>query len=269
VSDWLRDAMRAWSPGNMVPAPLVQAMRQVVDVFGFPPAVVAKEIIEAATSRLVGRSITVQADGHDISLVLRQLRLVRPPIGLVVGQLGDVEMEADDVEAPDIRISHLRLDVGNVHLQPGLTTSTIVAAPIRARAVIARDEIEAAIARRSTRVEVELRDGAARAYVAGRRDWGHVDVVPRVDGRTLVLEPAGLSVRRWDRLSSVVRRLPPLRVPLPRTAADVHVTAITVEDGRLVVDGVYEEWRHAVTPVQLDQLVRRVQRFDGGVLRLW
>ena len=252
----------------MVPAPLANAMRQVVDVFGFAPALVAKEIIAAATSRLVGRSITVQTDGHDVTLVLRMLRLVRPPVGLVVGQLGDVEMEADDVETPDIRIGHLRLEVGNVHVQPGLTASAVVAAPIRAQATIAQSEIAAAIARRSTRVEVDLRDGSARAYVAGRREWGHVDVVPRVDGRTLVLEPAALTVRRWDRLSPVVRRLPPLRVALPRTAADVHVTAIAVEEGQLVVHGVYEEWRQEVTPLQLDQLVRRIQRFDGGVLRL-
>jgi hypothetical protein len=260
--------MRAWTPASMIPAPLTQAMRQVVDVFGFPPALVAKEIIEAATSRLVGRSITVQADGRDVTLVLRLLRLVRPPVGLVVGQLGDVEMEADDVEGPDIRISHLRLHVGNVHVQPGLTASTLVAAPIRARAVISQGEIENAIARRSSRVEVDLRDGSARAYLAGRREWGHVDVVPRIEGRTLLLEPDAVSVRRWDRLSVLARRLPPLRVALPRTAADVHVTDVTVEQGRVVVDGVYEEWRQEVTPVQLDQLVRRVQRFDGGVLRL-
>jgi hypothetical protein len=104
--------------------------------------------------------------------------------------------------------------------------------------------------------------------LAGRREWGHVDVVPRIDGRTLLLEPTQVVVRRWDRLSPLARRLPSLRLPLADIPDGMHLTGVTVEDGRLAIDGVHEEWRVELTPQQLEQLVRRIRRFDGGLLTI-
>ena len=265
--DWFRDAVRAWTPEGMVPSSFAQVVQQAADLFGFAPAVIAREVIDAATSRLVGRRATLRAGDREVNLVLRSLRMARPPVGLMVGQLGDIELEAEDVHVGDLHLDHLRLEVRNVHVQPGPSV-TIVGAPIIARGAIGPDVIRSTLVPHTDRVEVELVAGAARAYLIGRRDWGHIDLVPRIDGRTLVLEPAEVVVGRWDRLSPLVRRLPPLRVPLTDLPDTLHLTGVTVEDGRLIVDGVYEEWRAQLTPQQLDQLVRRIQRFEGGLLTI-
>lgn len=265
--DWFLDAVRAWTPEAVVPSSFAQLVQQAADLFGFAPAVIARELIDAATSRLVGRRATLRAGDRDVGLVLRSLRMSRPPVGLMVGQLGDVELEAEDVQVGDLRLDHLRLQVRNVHVQPGPPV-TIVGAPITGRAAIGPEVVRSALATRTDRVEIELVAGAARAYLVGRRDWGHVDVVPRIDGRTLVLEPAEVVVRRWDRLSPLARRLPPLRLALPELPDTLHLTGVTVEDGRLIVDGVYEEWRAQLAPQQLEELVRRIRRFEGGSLTI-
>jgi hypothetical protein len=266
--NWLVDAVRSWTPSARVPPSLAEAMRPAAELFGFAPATVGKELIDAAASRLVGRSITINAGDTDVELVLRLLQLERPPIGLMIGQLGDVALEAEDVGFSGVRVGRLRLDVRNLHVQPGLQSASVVAAPIRVRAELDHDVISDAVSRWNARVIVELHDGGvARAFLAGRRDWGHVDVVPRVDGRTLFLEPQNVTVRTW-KLASLIRRLPPLRIGLPNAIAAAHIKNVDVEDGRVVLDGVYEEWRWELSPKQLDELRRQVLRFDGGVLQI-
>ena len=250
----------------MIPAPFTQAVRQVVELFGFAPAVVVKEVIEAATSRLLDRPLRLRIGDNEIELVLRVLRMARPPVGLMIAQLGDVEIEADDLRISGQRVTHLRVDVRNLHIQPGIT-STVVAAPVHFSARIDEQAVGDAVATRTARVEIELLgDGAARARLPGRRAWGHVDLVPVIDGRTLVLEPREVVVRGWNRLSPLARRLPKLRFHLPALADGAHITAIDVDRGHVLVEGVFEEWREELTAGQLDQLVRRIQRFDGGLL---
>src|SRR5207253_2808119 len=139
---------------------------------------------------------------------------------------------ADDVATPSLRIAHLHLDVRNVHVQPG-ATPTLVAAPVRARAVIDAATVTDALAQRTSRVELDLLDGGARAYLAGRRSLGYVDLVARVDRGALVLAPRRIVVGSSDRLTALARRLPGMRMPVPPLPAGVHVTGVTVEDGRL------------------------------------
>ena len=243
------------------------ASRQVAEQFGLAPAVITKRLLESATARLVGRQVTFRGTGGDVTLVLRLLRLVRPPVALMIGQVGDVEIDADDVQTPTMRIRRLHLDVRNLHLQPGPTSTTVVAAPIRARAVLDAAMVSTMVADRTTRAEIELRaDGPARAYVTGRRAWGHVDLVPRLEGASLVLAPSDIVVRGSNRLSGIAGRLPPLRVALPEVAAGVHLAGVTVEDGQLVVEAVYEEFRREFAAEDFEQLRRRIERFEGGLL---
>jgi hypothetical protein len=266
--DWLVNAMRAWTPSAMVPPAMAQAMRPVAELFGFAPAILGKELIEAAASHLVGQSVTISIGDEEVTLVPTRLQLERAPIGLMIGQLGDVELEADDVVIGGVHIAHLRLDARNLHVQPGVKEATVVAAPVVARAVLDQGLVAEAVSSRTRRVEVDLEGtGRARAYIAGRRGWGYVDVVPRISGRTLELAPADAKVRRWS-LTSVARRLPKLRFGLSGAHSTAYITGVAVEDGRVVVDGVYPEWRLQVTPQQLDDLLRRINRYDGGVLRV-
>jgi len=266
--DWLTETVRAWGPGGLVSQSMTQAMRPIVDLFGFAPASLAQELILAAASHLVGQPLTLQVDDTEIALVLRRLQPDPQPLGLVIGQLGHVEIDADDVVVGDVRIAHLHLVVRNLHVQPGVGVATIVAAPIEVRATLDQEVVAAAVAHRTPHVEVDL-SGAhgARARLRGRRGWGHVDLRPRIEGRTLVLEPTEATLRRWD-VTAVARRLPALRLALPQAIAAAHITDVDIEDGRLVVGGTYEEWRTEMGPVELDDLRRRLTGFEGGTLRV-
>ena len=263
--DWLTETLRAWGPS--VSQSMTQAMRPIVDLFGFAPASVAEELILAAASQLVGEPLTLQVGDTEIALVLRRLQPDPQPMGLMIGQLGNVEIDADDVVVGDVRIAHLHLVVRNLHIQPGVGTATFVAAPVGVRAILDQEVVATAVARRTPYVEVELDDHCARARLRGRRDWGHVDLTPRIEGRTLVLEPTEATLRRWD-VTSVARRLPALRLALPQAVSTAHLTDVGIEDGHLVVSGTCEEWRTEVGPAELDDLRRRLGAYKGGTLRV-
>lgn len=266
---WLAEAARHWNPAAMVSPSMIDAMRPVADLFGFKPAVIGKELLDAAASRLVGRRLTIVAGDQEISLVVRSLQVERAPIGLTIGQLGDLHIEAEDVLVPDgVRIAHLRLDVRNLHVQPTSKGATVVAAPIRWRAVLDQDVVTDEVARRASKYEVELGDaGTARVYRAGHRSWGHVDVVPRVDGSTLVLDPTSVGFWRWN-LKTMAKLLRVRRFELPEELAFVHITKVGIEDRCVVVEGVYEEWRTTITARQVEELLRRIHRHDGTTLHV-
>ena len=264
---WLIDAMSMWSPTSYMPQALTDAMRPVAELFGFAPAAVVKDLIDSVAARLSGRRLTLQLGDHEVTLVLRTLQLERPPVGLVVGQVGDVRIEADDVSVGGSRITHVVLDAHNVHLQPGVDSATIVAAPIHVRASLDPDTLRAHVADRVRRFELELRDSGGRAYIAGRRSLGHVDFAPRVEGRTLLLQPVDALMWRWE-IGSLVRRLPALRFALPTGLEAAHITGVGVQDGQLIVAGVYEEWRSTFTAQEFDGLRRRIDRYDGTPLRM-
>ncbi|HLM29961.1 MAG TPA: hypothetical protein VK360_08565 [Acidimicrobiales bacterium] len=263
--DWVRDAMRAWTP-TAVPAPFTEAFRQVVDLFGFAPAMVAKDVIEGASARLVGRALTLRYGGTEVDLVLRVLRMARPPVGLMIGQLGDVEIEAEDVRWAGGHVARLRVDARNIHIQPG-PPPTLVVAPIRLAATLDESTVDDMVSQRVRWAEVRLTsDGAAQVSLVGRRRWGHVDFVPQVQGDSVALEPRQVVIGGRSRASGLAQRLPHLRFRLPDAVGGHRLSDIRIEDGRVAVRAVVDEWRQAFSPEQLEQVVRRIQRFRGPLL---
>lgn len=265
--DRVREAVRGLTLPLPAP-PIGHAVRQLVDLFGFAPATVAKQIIEMAGSRLIGRMLDLRFGPSQAQLILTTLRLVRPPVGLLVGQLGDVEIEARHVRWPGGELARLRMEACNVHTQPGATTSLVVA-PLRFQAWMSQSVVDGIIAGSTERVVVELTgDGVARARLPQHPHWGHVDLVPILEGRTLELRPRAVAVGRVDGAKRLVARLPPLRVVLPDGPAGSHLSHVEVRDRHLVVHGIVEEWREPLTPGQLDQAIRRIERFAGTVLQV-
>ena len=268
---WLRDAMSAWTPPS-IPNPLADSVRQVVDLFGFAPAAIAKEVVDAAGTRLVGQAVQLRFGELQVTCIVRAMRLQRPPLGLMVGQLGDVDIVLQDVRWDDRRVAWLRIEARNVHIQPGAPAELVVA-PVRAEATIDQETVDEVVQRTAPRVRVELVDdgegiGVARATLANRPHWGHVDLTPRVEGDVLVLRPATVSVRGAMVSARLVHRIPALRFPLPEALAVGHVTDVVVDDGSVRVRGVLDEWREPLAPRQLDQVVRRITSFAGPVLDL-
>jgi len=258
--------MRSWTP-PAVSGPVGDAVRQVMDPFGFAPGTVAKNLAEAIASRLLGRDLEIRFGAAQIELVLRSLRMTPSPLGIVIGQLGDVEVEVDDVRSGDLRLAHVRITARNMHIQPG-PPPVLVAAPVWIEATVDQSAVDGVVARRSARAEVELTgEGTAKAGLLGRRRWGHVDLVPKVEGHTLALDPTSVTLR-GRRLTGLARMLPRFRIPLPEQLAKHHVSEVNVADGTVVVRALLEEWREPLTAGQLDQIAARIRRFTGRVLDL-
>jgi hypothetical protein len=265
--DWLRETVGDWALPLPAP-PFSQAVRQVVDLFGFAPATVAREVVEKTGSRLIGRMLDLRFGPTEVRLVLTAFRLLKPPVGILVGQLGDVLVDARDVRWHGAEVARLRIVARNVHIQPGPTT-ILVTAPVRFEAWLDQQTVDGIVARTTGRVVVELTDeGTARARLPQRPGWGHVDLVPAVEGRTLVLRPSAVAFGAADRARRLVKMLPPLRFTLPEGLEGSHLSKVEVSEGHLVVHGLVDEWREPLTPGQLNQLVRRIERFAGTVLQI-
>jgi hypothetical protein len=57
-----------------------------------------------------------------------------------------------------------------------------------------------------------------------------------------------------------------VRFGLPEALSGRRLTDIEIEDGTVVVRAVVDEWREPFSPGQLEQVVRRIQRFRGPLL---
>ena len=61
------------------------------------PVAALESLLRAAGRRLAGRRLTVPGTGGALRLRLTALRVDPEPLGVAVGQLGDVTVEATDV----------------------------------------------------------------------------------------------------------------------------------------------------------------------------
>ena len=267
---WLRDAIGGWKPPTLpagAPEPVAAGMRQVADLFGFAPAGVARDVIEAANTRLAGREVRLLFGDLHVTSTVRTIRLQRPPLGLMIGQLGDVEIVVEDVRWAGRRIAWLRIDARNVHIQPG-NPAMVVTAPVYVEAKVDQATVDEVVALTAPRTHVELLDGAARATIKGRPQWGWIDLVPHCEGDVLALRPATIAMWGTAVPDAILRHLPVLRFPLPEALAVGHVSSVAVERGAVRVRGVLDEWREPLGARQLDQVVRRITTFAGPELVL-
>ena len=266
--DWLAETLRAWTPSSLVPPSVGDAMRPVAELFGFAPAALLRGLVDTATTDLVGKRLAADVGGTEVSGVLRGVRPERAPLGLAVGQLGTASIDVDDLDSGDLRVAHLRLDLRNLHVQPGIGTSTVVAAPISWRATLDQRQVRAVLAGRSPQLEVELGpSGLVRVWLRGRRDWGHVDARPHLHGRAVRFEPTAATLGRWD-VTALGRRIPRPRVDLPAMPPWAHLASVEVADGQLIVEGTVEEWRFDVGPGEIEALHRRALAHRRGPFRL-
>ena len=111
-------------------------------------------------------------------------------------------------------------------------------------------------ARRRPRASVRLR---------GHETWGHVEVEPRIDGSTLVLQVTGVAIRRRRPVRRWLTRVPAVRRPL-QLPPGVVLDDVAVADRRVVLHGALREWREPVSAAQLEELITRVRSLTGGAL---
>jgi hypothetical protein len=230
------------------------------------PAAALEALLRAAGRRLAGRRLTVPGTGGALRLRLTALRLDPEPIGMAIGQLGDLTVEAADVVWRTIPFRRAVLTARNVHVRPQ-PVPTAVAAPVTVDVVldpaVLRDRVAAA--RPALRLEVHRSDGAplARAHWARRPSWGWVGLRPEITATALLLRPTTVHLR--GRSLSLPAWLPAVRIRLPLLPRGVRLRDVEMPDGAdpaIVLRFGTDEWREAVDARRLSGLLARLQRMS-------
>jgi hypothetical protein len=223
-------------------------------------------LLRAAGRRLAGRHLTVPGTGGALRLRLTALRLDPEPVGLTIGQIGEVTVEATEVVWRDITFRRAVLVARNVHVRPR-PVPTAVAAPVTLDVVVDPAVVRERLAATHPQLRLEVHRDAphARAHWARHPDWGWVGLRPEVTSSALLLRPATVSVRGRSR--ALPGWLPAVRIRLPLLPRGLRLRDVEVDDdpdGPVIVLHLgTDEWREAVPPRRLTSLLTRLQRFEG------
>ena len=223
-----------------------------------------ESLLRAAGRGLAGRRLTVPGTGGALRLRLTALRLDPEPLGLAVGQLGDVTVEATDVVWRDITFRSAVLVARNVHVRPQ-PVPTAVAAPVTLD--LALDPVvvgeRLAATHPGLRLSVHREAPHARAHWARHPEWGWVGLQPEITTTALLLRPTSVGVR--GRTRSLPGWLPTVRVRLPQLPRGLRLRTVEVADDTAIVLHLgTDEWREQVPPRRLTALLTRLQRFDAS-----
>jgi len=227
------------------------------------PVAALESLLRSAGRRLAGRRLTVPGTGGALRLRLTALRLDPEPLGLAVGQLGDVTVEATDVVWRDITFRSAVLVARNVHVRPqGVPTA--VAAPVALDLLLDPEAVceRLAATHPELRLSVHAEAPHTRAHWARRPGWGWVGLKPEITTTALLLRPTSLSVR--GRARTLPGWLPTVRVRLPQLPRGLRLRDVEVTDAPAIVLHLgTDEWREQVPPRRLTALLTRLQRFTG------
>jgi hypothetical protein len=228
------------------------------------PVAALESLLRAAGRRLAGRRLTVPGTGGALRLRLTALRLDPEPLGLAVGQLGDVTLEATDVEWRDLLFRSAVLVARNVHVRPQ-PVPTAVAAPVTLD--LALDPVvvceRLAATHPGLRLSVHREAPHARAHWARHPEWGWVGLQPDITATALLLRPTAVDVR--GRTRSLPGWLPTVRVRLPQLPRGLRLRDVEIADDTAIVLHLgTDEWREKVPPRRLTALLTRLQRFDAS-----
>jgi hypothetical protein len=233
---------------------------------GLPASPVAtlEALLRAAGRRLAGRHLTVPGTGGALRLRLTALRLDPEPVGLAIGQIGEVTVEATEVVWRDITFRRAVLVARNVHVRPQ-PVPTAVAAPVTLDVVVDPAVVRDRIAATHPRLRLEVHGDAphARAHWARHPDWGWVGLRPEITTTALLLRPTAVRLRGRSR--ALPAWLPVVRVRLPRLPRGLRLRDVEVQaDTGILLRLATDEWREAVPPRRLTALLARLRRFEGG-----
>jgi hypothetical protein len=241
----------------------------VKDVVGMPaallntdnwaaaPIALLQAVVATARARLVGRPIAVHVGGFDAVMTLRDVVVAPGSLGVVVGQLDDVHLVADDVQWRGQRIERVTIACRNVHLRPGLGL-ILVSAPVEITLVIADDDIDGWLADYLRHVHLWVgKDKVARAALAKHPRLGYIELDHVLDGDDILLRPRKI-IALGRRLPA--RWLPERRIRKPDLPPGMRVQDVRTGEGQVIVELAVDTWRYRLSPWLLTELLRRVAR---------
>lgn len=210
-----------------------------------------RTLFETIRSRILGRRVTIRLEHGALTMNVTEFQAPMELRSLSVGQLGEVQVTAEDISWNGYALQRAHAVLHNVHLRP-TTPPVIVAAPIEMSVEITPGVFDELLARLVPRVTGQLSaDGSATLQWTAHPAVGSVEVVPQIDGSRLWLQPRAVVVRnrRW----TLPGRVPPypirladlpdgLKLELTRQADGLHVTGTLPEWNMEVPRGRLEKW---------------------------
>ena len=222
-------------------------------------------MLRAAGRRLAGRQLTVPGTGGALRLRLTALRLDPEPLGLAIGQIGDVTVEATDVVWRTITFRRAVLVARNVHVRPQ-PVPTAVAAPVTLDVVLDPAVVRERLAATHPQLRLEVHRDAphARAHWARHPEWGWVGLRPEITTTALLLRPTAREPPR-PKPGAARAGCPPCGYGCRSCPAACGCgTSRCRPTPAIVLHLATDEWREAVPPRRLTALLTRLQRFEGS-----
>jgi len=211
-------------------------------------------LVDAARNRLIGKQRTFRFAGHDLTLTLEDLSVEGSDLARAIGQYGQVNLRARDVEWAGYRFERTEVHARNVHLRPG-TKPTLVAAPVLFEAFVSAPAASAHLAAVSPRLELAIQAGVPQVGLAGA-PWVRLEVAAGAGGRSIRIQPRALYVLDW-RLPVPA---PSFDVPLPPLPLDdVMITSVEPAPGGFLLKGTLPEWQHPLSRDDLDRLLATIR----------
>jgi hypothetical protein len=151
----------------------------------------------------VGRRLKWRLGRGPISFTLQSLS-VAPGLS---GWLREVRLTASDVDVDHVRLESANVLARNVRLR----STSVVANHVELNVRLGQAGLDALLENGMPYAKLHLDGDVGRAELVAHPGWGHVELQPRVDDGSLVLEPVAVVTgrRRWK---APVRALPRLRI---------------------------------------------------------
>lgn len=240
------DPWAAWTD----PAALLRAAGALT------PVGALERLLRAAGRRLAGRRVTVPGTGGRLSLLLESISVDPDPVGVALGQLGDLRLVASDLRWRDLECHRAVLVCRNVHVRP-FPAPVAVAAPVTLELAVTPEVLGRTLAATHPQLGLEPA-GPERVRLRWTRHpaWGSLTVSAEVSGEAVVVRPRTLQLR--GRRIPLPGWAPTRRIALPALPRGLRLREVTAGDEEIVLHLVADEWREQVPASRLDRLLKRL-----------
>ena len=224
-------------------------------------AIAYRTLFQTLRRLIVGRTLNVRSNGDDLTLTVTEFDFRIEVRGLVVGQLGDALLVAENVTWREYRFDEAMAVLNNVHFLPG-PTSVVMSAPVELSLKLPAEVLEELVEHASPQFIAHIDDdGVVRMRWKRRPRWGHLEVDIRIVGTALWLQPRVLVI--GGRRMGLPARLPIYPVELPDLPNGLLITKVDVRPNCVLIFGLLPEWRMDLPLSRLEDIVSQLSGRTG------
>jgi hypothetical protein len=269
ILDYMTPASRSsrWDPlGSVDMLASLWSARPMSNAIGTSVGAGYRTLFETIRNRVLGRRVTIRLERGALRMTVTEFQAPMELRSLSVGQLGEVQVAAEDIQWNGYTLQRAHAVLHNVHLRP-TAPPVMVAAPVEVSVELTPSVVDELLTRFVPRLTGQLSvDGRATLRWAAHPAVGSVEVIPHIDGSTLWLQPRAIIVRerRW----ALPRRLPPYPIRLPSLPNGLKLELTPRVDGLYVI-GTLPEWNVDVPRGRLEKWLDQLDAVGRQPVLTW